>query len=423
MTLIIFYTIIFSLLLSGFFSGMEIAFVTSNRLRIELDLKKRTFSSRLLNIFFKHPSRFIGALLLGNNIALVIYGIAMATALEPLLREVLPVFLVTDVYILLIQTLLSTLVILIIAEFLPKIFFRINPNAMLKALAFPAWVLYVLLYPLILLYMGISEFILRKILRMKLDQSEYKFSSIDLNEYIQEFAQDEDNEEDLNADIQLFQNAIEFRHVRLRDCMIPRTDIEALRENSSMDELLEKFTETKHSKILIFQENIDNIIGYVHSFDMFKKPREISEVLRTVSVYPETYPASTLLSKFIQTRQGIAVVVDEFGGTSGIVSMEDIIEEIFGEIDDEFDEEVTIEKDLGNGEFVFSARLEIDYLNETYRLGIPESDDYETLAGFILHFHESIPQLHEEIFIDPFRIKVLKAIENRLDEVHFIKEQ
>ncbi|MDP3461699.1 MAG: hemolysin family protein [Bacteroidales bacterium] len=421
--MIIFYTIFFSLLMSGFFSGMEIAFVTSNRLRIELDLKKRTFSSRLLNVFFQNPSRFIGALLLGNNISLVIYGIAMASALEPWLRDMLPVFLVTDIYILLIQTLISTLLILIVAEFLPKIFFRINPNAMLSAFAFPAWVLYGLLYPLILLYMGISELILRKVLRMKLNQSEYTFSSIDLNEYIQEFAQDEDQHEDLSSDIQLFQNAIEFRHVRLRDCMIPRTDIEALRENSSMDELLKKFAETKHSKILIFRENIDNIIGYVHSFDMFKKPREISEVLRTVRVYPETYPANTLLKMFFQTRQGIAVVVDEFGGTSGIVSMEDIIEEIFGEIDDEFDEEVTIEKELGNGEFIFSARLEIDYLNEAYRLGIPESDDYETLAGFILHFHESIPQLHEEIFIEPFRIKVLKAIENRLDEVQFMKEQ
>ncbi|MBU1010344.1 MAG: hemolysin family protein [Bacteroidetes bacterium] len=411
------YTIIVSLILSGFFSGMEIAFVTSNRLRIELDLKKNRFSARLLNTFYQQPSRFISALLLGNNIALVIYGIAMANALEPLLVSILPAAIASDFYILIIQTLLSTLIILIVAEFLPKIFFRINPNAMLNMLALPAWFFYYLLYPVILFYMGISEVILKRILRLKLEQTDYKFSSIDLNEYIQEYTTDEDKSDEMNTEIQLFQNAIDFRHVRLRDCMVPRTEIEALKIGASLDELLQKFADTKHSKILIYQDSIDNIIGYVHSFDLFKKPASIDEVIRTVNVYPETYPANTLLSKFIQTRQGVAVVVDEFGGTAGIVSMEDIIEEIFGEIDDEFDEEITIEKKINEFTYQFSTRLEIDYLNEAYRLNIPESDDYETLAGFILHYHESIPELHEEINIPPFTIKVLKAIENRLDEV------
>lgn len=417
------YTIVFSLLLSGFFTGIEVAFVTSNRLRIELDLKKGKFSARLLNVFFQNPSKFIGSLLLGNYISMVVFGIAMAGRLEPLLISAIPEAYITELNLHLLLILIVFLAILLVAEFLPKLLFRFNPNAMLNFFAIPVWAFYILLYPINMLYMGVSGFIMKKILRLNLAHTDYKFSSIDLNEYLQDYTPDEDNEEEMNADIQLFQNAIDFRHVKLRDCMVPRTEIEALRSDTTVDELLKKFTETKHSKILIYHETIDNIIGYAHSFDMFKKPSDISEVLRTVSVYPETYAANTLLSKFIQTRQGIAVVVDEFGGTAGIVSMEDIIEEIFGEIDDEYDEEVTVEKDLGNGEYVFSTRLEIDYLNQVYDLEIPESDDYETLAGFILHYHESIPQLNEEIDIPPFRIKVMKAVATRLDEVHFRVER
>lgn len=407
-----------SLLLSGFFSGMEIAFVTANRLRIELDLKKGKFTARLLNVFYHDPSKFIGAMLLGNYISMVIFGITLSGMLSPLLASLLPQP-TSGILLLVSLTLIAALIFLLFAEFIPRLLFRFNPNAMVNIFGVPAWLFYFLFYPLNMLFMGVSNFILNKLLRLDLAHTDYKFSAIDLNEYLQDYTPDENNEEEVNADIQLFQNAIEFRHVKLRDCMVPRTEIEALKAGSGLDELLKKFTETKHSKILIYQDTIDNIIGYVHSFDMFKKPGDISEVLRTVHVYPETYAANTLLSKFIQTRQGIAVVVDEFGGTSGIVSMEDIIEEIFGEIDDEFDEEVTIEKDLGNGAYLFSARLEIDYLNEAYDLEIPESDDYETLAGFILHYHESIPRPEEEILIPPYRIRVTKATATRLDEVHF----
>lgn len=410
------HVIVITLILSGFFSGMEIAFVSSNRLRIELDLKKKLLSARILNGFYKNPSHFIGALLLGNNVALVVYGIAMANLLQPLIFNWLPLALHSDFLLLLIQTIISTLLILVVAEFLPKIFFRINPNALLNALAVPVRLVYYLLYPIIVIYIWIAELIL-KLFRIELSKGDYRFSSVDLNEYLREYAQTEESEDEMQHEIQLFQNAIEFRNIKIRECMVPRTEIEAVKVESSVDELLQKFAETKHSKILVYQNNVDNIVGYVHSFDMFRKPSDINEVIRHINVYPETYAASRLLTNFIQERQGIAVVVDEFGGTSGIVSMEDIIEEIFGEIDDEYDEESTIEKMISENEFVFSTRLEIDYLNETYKLNFPVAEEYETLAGFILHYHESIPELHEEILIIPYKIKVLKASENRLDEV------
>lgn len=409
--------LLITLLFSALFSGIEIAFVSANRLRLELDLKRNSLSARIMNNFYKTPSRFIGAMLLGNNIALVVYGIAMAALLNPLLTDSLPFFVGSDFVMLVSQTLISTLVILVFAEFLPKIFFRINPNAALQAFSGIIWLLYYTLYPFILVYIGLAEFLLRRVLGLRLESEDYKFSAIDLNEYLKDYATDEMVEEDMAHDIQLFQNAIEFRHIKLRECMVPRTEIEAINVNASVAELMEKFTATKHSKILVYDSNIDNIIGYVHSSDMFKKPNNIREVLRGIEVFPEAFAANHLLNRFIQARQGIAVVVDEFGGTSGIVSMEDVIEEIFGEIDDEYDEEETIEQKLSEHEYIFSARLEIDYLNETYKLNIPESEEYETLAGFIIHEHESIPTLGEEINLTPFVATILKATGNKILEV------
>jgi putative hemolysin len=409
--------IVITLAVSAFFSGLEIAFVNANRLRVELDLKQNKFSAKILNNFYKKPSRFIGALLLGNNLALVIYGIAMARVLEPVILANAPFALQNDFSLMATQTIISALLILIFAEFIPKILFRINPNGILTAFSGPVWLIYYLFYPLILLYSGISEFILKKGFRLQFERNDYKFSETDLNEYLKDYSPDEESEEEVNHNIQLFQNAIEFRHIKLRECMVPRTEIEGISVEESIEDLLKKFEETKHSKILVYQDSIDNIIGYVHSFDMFKRPESINQVLRKIEVFPETYAANLLLNRFIQGRQGIAVVLDEFGGTSGIVSIEDIIEEIFGEIDDEYDEEETIEQELSENEFIFSARLEIDYLNETYKLEIPESDDYETLAGFILNSYESIPSLGEEIYIEPFRIKILKATGNKLVEV------
>lgn len=409
--------ILLTLLFSAFFSGMEIAFVSANRLRVELDLKKNKLSAVILNGFYKNPSRFIGALLLGNNIALVVYGIAMANLLEPFAINILPDALQSDLFVLLFQTVISTIVILFFAEFLPKIIFRINPNGVLSTFSGPVWAFYYLLYPMILLYIGLAEFVIKRIFGIKLNQDDYKFSATDLNDYIRDYAVDEGDQEEINHDIQLFQNAIDFRHIKLRECMIPRTEIESISVDQTIEALLEKFKETKHSKLLVYQDSIDNIIGYVHSFDMFKRPAEIQQVLRPIDVFPETYAANLLLSQFIQKRQGIAVVVDEFGGTSGIVSMEDVIEEIFGEIDDEFDEEETVEEYLGDNTYNLSARLEIDYLNQTYKLNIPESEDYETLAGFIISNYESIPELGEEITIEPFKITILKATGNKILEV------
>jgi putative hemolysin len=406
-----------TLIFSGFFSGVEIAYATSNRLRIELELKKNKFSARLLNGFYKNPGRFISALLLGNNIALVVYGIAMATLLEPWIEMWLPEGFNSEFSVLFSQTILSTILILITGEFLPKILFRFNPNGILNALAVPIWIIYYTLFPLVIIYMGIVEFVLKFLFRMELNQNEYEFSSLDLNEYVKEFAPLEESKEMIYHDIQLFQNAIDFRFVKLRECMVPRTEVEAIAVESDVKELLSRFEETMHSKILVYQHNIDNIIGYVHSYDMFMKPKTIRDVLRSIEVYPESYPASTLLSRLTQSRQGIAVVVDEFGGTSGIVSIEDIIEEIFGEIDDEFDEEETSEEQISETEFRFSTRLELDYLNETYKFDLPESDEYETLAGFILHIHESIPELGDEILFDKYKITVTKAKENRIEEV------
>lgn len=406
-----------TLLFSAFFSGMEIAFVSANRLRVELDIKSGSTGSGMMNIFFQNPSRFIGALLLGNNIALVVYGIAMAKVLEPLIAGIFPSLAESGLWLILIQTLLSTFLILVVAEFLPKVIFRINPNGIMNTFAFPVGIMYFLLYPLIIIYIGLGEWVLKKLFRVAVEHDSYKFSSIDLDEYIKDYSPGEETQDELNHDIQILQNAMEFRHIKLRECMIPRTEIEAISIDENIDRLLEKFSETKHSKILVYHESIDNIVGYVHSYDMFKRPHSISEVLRKIDVFPETFAASRLLSRFTQSRQGIAVVVDEFGGTSGIVSMEDVMEEIFGEIEDEYDEEETIEQQLGLNDYLFSARLEIDYLNMAYNLEIPESEDYETLAGFILHQHESIPSLGEEIMIAPYKFTVMKATGNRLIEV------
>lgn len=406
-----------TLLFSAFFSGMEIAFVSANRLRVELDIKSGSTGSRMMNLFFQNPSRFIGALLLGNNIALVVYGIAMAKVLEPLIAGIFPSLAESGLWLILIQTLLSTFLILVVAEFLPKVIFRINPNGILNTFAFPVGIMYFLLYPLIIIYIGLGEWVLKKLFRVAVEHDSYKFSSIDLDEYIKDYSPGEETQDELNHDIQILQNAMEFRHIKLRECMIPRTEIEAISIDENIDRLLEKFSETKHSKILVYQESIDNIVGYVHSYDMFKRPHAIAEVLRKIDVFPETFTASRLLSRFTQSRQGIAVVVDEFGGTSGIVSMEDVMEEIFGEIEDEYDEEETIEQQLEPNDYLFSARLEIDYLNMAYNLEIPESEDYETLAGFILHQHESIPSLGEEITIPPYKFTVMKATGNRLIEV------
>lgn len=409
--------ILIMVLLSGFFSGIEIAFVSSSRLKQELDIKKKITSARLLSIFYQNPSRFLGAMLLGNNIALVVYGMAMAILLQPWLNNLLTGNLNTEFTILLLQTIISTLIILITAEFLPKILFRINPNSILKFFAVPVWLFYFLFYPLVFLYIGIAELLLKKVFKLKISDAPYSFSAIDLEEFVKDYKQDEIKESEINQEIQMIQNAMDFKNIKLRDCMVPRTEIKATALDTPIDQVRKMFSQTGHSKIMVYKDNIDGLTGYIHVYDIFNNPVDIKDMIRKVDVYPETMSAREVLNSFIQHHKSIAIVVDEFGGTSGIVTLEDIIEEIFGEIEDEYDKGKTIEKKVGPEEYIFSTRLEIDYLNEKYKFNLPVSDEYETLAGFIIHHHESIPAEREEITIAPYYFTILKSSNNRLEEV------
>jgi len=412
--------VFFTLLLSAFFSGIEIAFISSNRLKIEVDKSRGLFSANLLSKLSQKPSKFIGTLLLGNNIALVIYGIAMANILEPWLIAILPSFIAGEAWVLFFQTIIATLLILITAEFIPKILFRIQPNKVLNFFSLPIYVFYLLLYPLVYTIIGFSEIVLQKFFRVNFAFKKYSFSPIDLGEYVKEFTNNELDESEIKQDMQIFQNAIDFRSVKLRECMIPRTEIIAVEEHKSLKGLQKLFIKTGHSKILIYRDSIDNIIGYAHSFDMFKKPDNIKAILKPIIIVPETMLANKVLSMMIKDQKNVAVVVDEFGGTSGMITMEDIIEEIFGEIEDEHDSEEMIEKKIDDHTYLFAGRLEIDYLNEKYNLSIPEMEEYETLAGYIIHHHESIPNELDLIKTDQFIIKIMQAEGNKIDLVKLL---
>lgn len=414
--------VVVTLFFSALCSGLEIAFNSTNRLQLEVDLKKNKFSAKIVSLFFRNQSRFITSLLIGNNIANVIYGIAIARLLKPLVLWMLPASLEVAFVILLLQSVISTLIVLVVAEFLPKILFRLNPNGILSFFAFPTVCCYYLLYPLTLIYSGIAALIIRVCFGMKMDQQQYRISTVDFDDYISEYADPQEADEDVQQEIQLFQNAMDFRSVKLRECMAPRNEIEAVRITDGLLALKDRFEETKHSKLVVFADNIDNIVGYIHLNDVvdaLAHRREVTaaDLVRSIDFFPETYTADRLLKHFIQKHQGVAVVVDEFGGTAGIVTMEDVIEEIFGEIEDEYDDEEETEQVVRDDTFVFSARLEIDYLNETYKLDLPVSDDYETLAGMILHYYENIPETGEELTIGNYRIKVLKATDMKLEEV------
>ncbi len=412
-----------TLFFSALCSGLEIAFNSINRLQLEVELTKNTFSAKIISLFYKNQSRFITSLLLGNNIALIIYGMSMSQILDaPVNHWLQAISFDNDFMVLLVKTILATLLVLLVGEFLPKMLFRINPNAILSFFAFPTFICYCLLYPLILVYTGISEFIIRYVLRLKVDRQEYRFSTVDLNDYIAEYADAQEADEDMQQEIQLFQNVMEFRSVKLRECMGPRNEIESVKITDSIDAVKARFEETKHSKLIVIGESIDDIVGYVHLNDVVRAIAEhldvtMEDLVRTIDFFPETYTADRLLKHFIQKRQGVAAVVDEFGGTAGIVTMEDVVEEIFGEIDDEYDVEEEVERVIDDNTYVFSARLEIDYLNDTYKFDLPTSDDYETLAGMILHYCESIPEQGEELTIGKYRVKILKASNMKLDEV------
>ena len=407
---------------SAFFSGMEIAFVSSNKLRIELEKGKGLLSARLVSGFIHHPSRFIGAMLVGNNISLVIYGIAAAAILEPVLINILPASLASEGIILIFQTIISTLLILITAEFFPKILFRLNPNGLLNFFAVPVYFIYLILYPFMYFFLGLSEIILRYIFGMKTGTVRYQFTAIDFDEYIRDFYNPAAAQVDEAPEMQMIQNVRDFHSTKVRECMVPRNEIIAVEDNISIEELHDLFIETQHSKIPVYKESIDNLTGYVHLYDLFAKPAEINTVVKPVIIVPETISASNVLNMMISQRKSVAVVVDEFGGTAGMVTVEDLIEEIFGEIEDEFDVEELQVRQLSESEFILSGRLEIDYLNQEYSLNLPQSDEYETLAGLILSHNQSIPEIKEQIQIDRFTFTILEASGSRIDKVQLIIE-
>lgn len=405
--------IVFSLIASAFFSGMEIAFLTSNKLRIELERKQGSIAAKIFSYFIQNQSKYIGTMLVGNNIALVVFCIFMAEILAPHIR----VFTANNIAVLLIETFLSTLLILVTAEFLPKSLFRINPNRIIDIFAIPVFVSYWILFPVVFITIGISEFFLKNILRVKFSEAEVTYGRVDLESLVRESTSRMSGKQELENEVKIFKKALNFSEIKVRECMVPRTEIIGIEENESIESLRQKFIDTRLSKILIFSKNIDNIIGYVHQFELFKNPSGIREILLPVLIVPETMPANEALTKFIQQRKNVAVVVDEFGGTSGMLTMEDVMEEIFGEIEDEHDKEELVEKQIGENEYVFSARMEIDYLNEKYKLNLPTSEEYETLGGLITHHHQSIPAQGDAIRIEHLVFQVLKVSDTRIEQV------
>lgn len=411
--------IVWSLIFSALFSGLEIAFVSANRLRMELE--KKGSNRPWLFEMYRHPSRLISTLLLGNNVSLVFYGFAAANILRPPVESLLGPMGNNEFFILLIQTIISTIVILIIAEFIPKALFSINPNKTLRFFTIPVFILYYLFMPFVLFVYWLATSILKFGFGLKIQDESSKLSSLELKDFVADI--DEKDEESVligEEEKEIFKNVIDFKSIKIRECLIPRTEISAVEITDDLQILKNLFVASGHSKLLIYRDNIDNIIGYVHSFDLFKKPDSIGEILRSINYIPETMMAHLTLSMFIKDNKSVAVVVDEFGGTSGLVTMEDVIEEIFGEIEDEHDKGQLTEKQLSKTEFLFSGRIEIDHINEKYNLRIPEGDDYETLAGYIIINSGSIPAKGDEIQIKDLLFKIIKASENRVEIVKMI---
>jgi CBS domain containing-hemolysin-like protein len=410
--LIIFLAIIFS----AFFSGMEIAFVTSNRLRIELDRKHNVYGSGILKIFTDNPGQYIATMLIGNNAALVIYGLVFSDTFDPLVKPLID----SDLLVLIINTTLSTAIILFVAEFLPKTIFILSPNFFLKFLSIPTLVFYFLFYPVSKFTLAASNLFISVFFRKKpalTKQENIVFSKVDLDHFVNMSQQGLKESEPVQHNIRIFQNALDFANIKLREVMVPRTEIEAIEESASIDELRYKFIETRFSRILVYQNSIDNITGYFELKDIFGNPADIKSSIRKLAIVPETMTANKLLKLFVDEKKNIALVVDEFGGTSGMVTIEDVLEEIVGDIEDEHDTNELIEKVTSSNEYILSGRLEIDYLNEKYQLNLPEEDDYETLAGMIMFFHGSIPSNKELVRVKNIIIKVLKATSTKLELV------
>ncbi len=431
------------MLFSAFFSGMEIAFVSSNRLLAEMDRDKNGLSQKALNIFYQHPNNFVSTMLVGNNIALVVYGILFAKIFDATLFAPL-----SDGMRVMADTLLSTLVVLFTGEFLPKTIFKNNPNTLLTFFAVPAWVCYVVLYPISRFASLLSKGLLRLAgVHMDKAAGEREFTKVDLDYLVQTSIDNADDEAEIGEEVRIFQNALDFSETKIRDCMVPRTEIDAVADTATIEQLKQVFIESGHSKIVVYHEDIDHIIGYIHSSDMFhimppksggvgisgagsdpQPPRSSSaglqgknlgglEIVRPISFVPETMLASKLMKQLMQQKRSLAVVVDEFGGTSGLVSLEDIMEEITGEIEDEHDNTNLVAKQLSDHEYMLSARLEIEKINEMFSLDLPESDEYMTLGGLILHEYQSFPKLNEVIKIGTYEFKIVKNTATKIELV------
>lgn len=399
---------------SAFFSGMEIAFVSVDKLRFEMD-RKGGVSSRILSLFFRNPNDFISTMLVGNNIALVIYGILMAQIIGD---NLLAGWITNHFVMVLIQTVISTLIILVTGEFLPKTLFKINPNLVLNVCALPLFICYIILYPISKFSSGVSYLFLRLFgMKVNKEASAKAFGKVDLDYFVQSSIDNAESEETLDTEVKIFQNALDFSTVKIRDCIVPRTEVVAVALDTSLEELKNRFVESGISKIIVYDGNIDNVVGYIHSSEMFRNPKDWRDHVKEVPIVPETMAAHKLMKLFMQQKKTIAVVVDEFGGTSGIVSLEDLVEEIFGDIEDEHDNTSYICKKIDEDEYVLSARLEIEKVNEMFGLDLPESDDYLTVGGLILNQYQSFPKLHELVRVGRYQFKIIKVTATKIELV------
>jgi CBS domain containing-hemolysin-like protein len=417
------------MLFSAFFSGMEIAFVSSNRLRAEMDREKNGLAQKAISVFYQHPNNFVSTMLVGNNIALVIYGILFARIFDATLFAPF-----SDGIRVTLDTLLSTVIVLFTGEFLPKTIFKNTPNTMLTVFAIPAYLCYVILYPISRLATLLSKGILRLVgIRMSGENDEHEFTKVDLDYLVQSSIDNAEDEDQIGEEVKIFQNALEFSETKVRDCMVPRTEIDAVEDTATIEELKQTFIESGHSKIIVYHEDIDHIIGYIHSSDMFRLDNLAeansslftlrSSLLREISFVPETMLASRLMKQLMQQKRSLAIVVDEFGGTSGLVSLEDIMEEITGEIEDEHDSSNHVAKQLSDHEYILSARLEISKINELFDLELPESDEYMTLGGLILHAYQSFPKLNEVVKFENYEFKIVKNTATKIELVRLTVQE
>lgn len=411
--------IILSTLSTAFFCGLEIAFFTSNKLRIELENKQGSFNAKILSYFIKKQSNYIATMLVGIAASIVVFSLYMSDLMHPYLEKITH----SKVLIIIIDTFTSTLIILVVAEYMPKNIFRIYPNAFLNFFALPLFVVYVLLFPIVFLSLKLSDLIMRFIFRIRKTDRPIVYGRVDLDNLVRESNSRMGEKEELEHEVRIFQNALDFSELKVRACMVPRTEIVAVNVNDSMELLRQKFTETRLSKILIYENNIDNLIGYTHSYELFKGPETIRSILRPALIIPESMGASEALTLFIQQHKSVAVVVDEFGGTAGMLTMEDVMEEIFGEIEDEHDKEELTDKQIAKNEFQFSGRMEIDYINKKYNLDIPVKEGFETIAGFIINNYQSLPRKGEVIRSGKFLFTILAVSYTRIEQVNLRIEE